>query len=307
MERKVIKQGNDTLTITLPKAWTKKYSIKPGDLLDMTIMNHILEITGKKIIRNNNVSIMLDSVEYDYIRWTLGALFRSGANEINVNFRNKNILEVVQKIISNKITGFIITEQKENMCVIKCITTDDEKDLYSLINRVFITLLSFADNCAAVLQSRKLSGFNDLLYLHENTDKTIALCERIISKNSLSDINANFRIAILENLELIGDVYYDIYNLFLKVKKFYKKNPAMVRQLEEANKFLRMASIQFFSYKSDDMQIIIHDFMRCRKTIKQVTKNISGEEMLFFYHLSILCDLIKNVFPTIILLNIERK
>ena len=31
MLRKVIKQGNDTLTITLPRRWARKQSISPGD------------------------------------------------------------------------------------------------------------------------------------------------------------------------------------------------------------------------------------------------------------------------------------
>ena len=35
MKRKVIKQGNNTLTITLPKKWTTRYHVKAGDELDL--------------------------------------------------------------------------------------------------------------------------------------------------------------------------------------------------------------------------------------------------------------------------------
>ncbi len=31
MKRKIIKQGNDTLTITLPRMWCDKFGVKAGD------------------------------------------------------------------------------------------------------------------------------------------------------------------------------------------------------------------------------------------------------------------------------------
>ena len=43
MKRKIIKQGNNTLTITLPKNWTEKKNIKAGDEIELSEFE---EITG---------------------------------------------------------------------------------------------------------------------------------------------------------------------------------------------------------------------------------------------------------------------
>ena len=218
MERKVIKQGNDTLTITLPRSWTKKYGIKPKNNLNVAIKDHILELHAKKIPHNIKTNFYFDLDDYNIIRWTLGALFRTGVDEICITYKNKSIFNTIQSAIKKKFIGFIITEQSENRCVIKSISIDDENTLSSLIHRNFFMVVSFADNCFELLKNREFKKFKDILYLHDNSDQTTGLCQRIIIKNCYNDIiNASFKVALLEDLELICDVYQDICEICLEL------------------------------------------------------------------------------------------
>ncbi|MFA7708140.1 MAG: AbrB/MazE/SpoVT family DNA-binding domain-containing protein, partial [Candidatus Pacearchaeota archaeon] len=128
MERKVIKQGNDTLTITLPREWTKKYNIKAGDSLGIKAKNEILEIRNKEINLKEPIYFDVNFNDEKLLNWTLGALYKIGFEEIHLRYSDTTIFNKIQKLIKNNL-GFIITDQEKNMCIIKNMTTDNSDNL----------------------------------------------------------------------------------------------------------------------------------------------------------------------------------
>ena len=48
MKRKIIKQGHNTLTVTLPSEWVKKLNLNAGDEIDLVEDNSSLVINGKQ-------------------------------------------------------------------------------------------------------------------------------------------------------------------------------------------------------------------------------------------------------------------
>ena len=48
MRRKIVKQGNSALTLTLPSSWTKRFEIKPGDEVEVIDEKDFLKITSQK-------------------------------------------------------------------------------------------------------------------------------------------------------------------------------------------------------------------------------------------------------------------
>ena len=48
MKRKIIKQGHNTLTMTLPSEWVKQLNLKAGDEIDLTEDRGSLCINGKQ-------------------------------------------------------------------------------------------------------------------------------------------------------------------------------------------------------------------------------------------------------------------
>ena len=48
MIRKIIKQGHNTLTMTLPSNWVKKFNLTPGDEIDLSERDNGLFITTEK-------------------------------------------------------------------------------------------------------------------------------------------------------------------------------------------------------------------------------------------------------------------
>lgn len=306
MERKVIKQGNDTLTITLPREWTKKYNIKAGDSLGIKAKNEILEIRNKEINLKEPIYFDVNFNDEKLLNWTLGALYKIGFEEIHLRYSDTTIFNKIQKLIKNNL-GFIITDQEKNMCIIKNMTTDNSDNLSALMHRSFLIALSFAENCCDALKKKKFSHLNNLIYLHDNTDQIIKLCERLIIKTSYADVtNSSFNLAILENLELICDDYKDICKFFGKIHKPSKNHKKIISLLENINKIFEKTETLIFSYNEKEVIKILLEIKENNSRIESLYKEGNCNEIIFLFYLKSISDLIKNFFPTILLVNINQ-
>ena len=49
MKRKIIKQGHNTLTITLPSDWVKRFNLQGGNEIDLIEKDNGLFLTTEKI------------------------------------------------------------------------------------------------------------------------------------------------------------------------------------------------------------------------------------------------------------------
>ena len=84
MRRKVIKQGHNTLTVTLPGKWVNKMGIKPGDELDVTDQDRGLLISTEKGPNLSSITVDISDLTPALIwRYILSA-YRAGYDEIRV-------------------------------------------------------------------------------------------------------------------------------------------------------------------------------------------------------------------------------
>lgn len=90
MKRKVIKQGHNTLTITLPAKWVEENSIKAGDELDIDETNNkFLRVFSNSLSKNTqqkSVSIDISGLDLAAARQKLRSAYKIGYDEIIVNF-----------------------------------------------------------------------------------------------------------------------------------------------------------------------------------------------------------------------------
>ena len=99
MKRKVIKQGNGTLTITLPKQWTNRVGLKGGDEIDISereksglLIN--LESTHK------SRSIRMNIKDNDVLRSVLGEIYGAGYDKVIINLEKEISLLELDKVLA---------------------------------------------------------------------------------------------------------------------------------------------------------------------------------------------------------------
>ena len=117
MKRKLVKQGNNALTLTLPKKWLDKYNLKPGNVVFIKDIENELIIAAKPVNTQKKETIDLDKYK-DIIPKYIHSLYRQGVTEIIVKFSDLNLLNIVQKTISENIIGYEIIEQEKNKAII---------------------------------------------------------------------------------------------------------------------------------------------------------------------------------------------
>lgn len=142
MERQLVKHGESTLMISLPKKWLVKQNLCKGDSVYVIDFPEKLLITkaGKKR-KAAEIGVNLSKADYEDVRTILGNLYRKGYEKVILHYDNPRTVYFVQ-LITKAIQGFEIIEQTENRCVIKNVAREisiDVKEMESKIINIIKT------------------------------------------------------------------------------------------------------------------------------------------------------------------------
>ncbi|MCK5321616.1 hypothetical protein KAJ38_03485 [Candidatus Pacearchaeota archaeon] len=186
MERKVVKHGVSTLTISLPSKWAKANKIENGDSLNIEVAKERLIISSSNERHFEDVETTLTGEEEWYITRILRHLYTSGYDEIKINYSNSEQLSLIRKAIT-KLTGMEIVESKPEYCLLKCVISSDDSDYAQLVDRIFWLIHSqfeyFQEDC----RKGKPSMAKEVAEIHMTVLKLNNLCRRMINKKPLYD------------------------------------------------------------------------------------------------------------------------
>lgn len=135
MLRKIVKQGNSALTLTLPSEWAKRFKLKAGDELEVIDEKDFLKISTEKF---GEKTIELDITKLNApLIWTyVIASYRKGYDLIKLTFK-KEQTKIIQEAV-DALLGLAIIEQSNNSCVIKDLSAfPTEKEFQNIQRRIF--------------------------------------------------------------------------------------------------------------------------------------------------------------------------
>ena len=252
IKRKIIRQGHDTLTITLPKPWCKKYGVGPSGDLEVMEQGDILNIVPPKNRTLPEIVVDVRGLPPMLIWRHVTSAYRSGYDEFRVTFDNPHDkkrysafsydtmgqlytkdgskepvlspLEVVQMAI-NRCVGVEIIDQKDNCCLVKELGETTYKEFDNALRRLFLLLFSFSEQ---ITESMKKNGDKDLLktvdLIDTNIDRFSDFCLRVLNKKGYVEFRKTPTMyTIIFTLELIGDEMKSISNHIIDAKKITPK------------------------------------------------------------------------------------
>lgn len=242
MRRKLIKQGSGGLTVCLPKKWTDKNSLQPGDEIELILEGKELVMRTSKRSKKR-IEIDLDKPDKYQIRWVISYAHNIGCNQIKLNFKELPKLTLLNSIISS-FTGLEVTAQTKNSITIQSFFHEDEQQIEKLIIKMFQFtnqiineidqrwnetdmqvlhthdyLLRMRDNCLRMIQSFQYQKEKSYYYHHfvielEKVAKSFNYLARTIIASNLP------RSKLFQQLK---DYFNEIYHCYLK-KDFDKTN-----------------------------------------------------------------------------------
>jgi len=291
MRRKIVKQGHNALTMTLPSHWTKKFNIKAGDEIEikedgknLMVMAELGECEKTTTINIEKANQYLQHYPNNPFLRSIDVLYRLGYDEIKLEFDNAKIMSFIPEEL-NFLLGFEVIDQGKNFCIIKNIASGLDKQFDNILRRIFLVLQSMASDILEYVEKsefKKLKSVNDLEMMN---NKLTNFCERILNQKGYKDIRRTSAIYTMISLsEQIADDFRaicDYYNGFQKKFKFTKNSldffKEVINLIEEfiklfynfnrinlctltltRHELIQRATFQLFKTQPKEEQVLLH-------------------------------------------------
>ncbi|MDO8639943.1 MAG: hypothetical protein Q7R33_00185 [Nitrosarchaeum sp.] len=238
MKRKIIKQGHNTLTLTLPSDWTKRLNLQAGDEIDIFENSGSLVINGKQHNKKSTVTIDITGFSVPMVWRFFQSAYREGYEEIKLvydqNKKNqegafdfyttqlayekmgekrqyKPVIDMVHEVV-NRFVGVEIIEHGKGYCIIREMGELSAKEFDNSLRRIFLLIEELFDDLISKIENNITGDINICKEIHtldRSVDRFVDYCCRINNKVNDSSFQKNKPIMFttLFLLELLGDEF----------------------------------------------------------------------------------------------------
>src|SRR3989344_4322491 len=314
MKRKVIKQGHNTLTITIPSKWAKRFNLSAGDEIDLIERENGLFISTERRNELLKTELNISNLDIPTIWKYFMAIYREGYDEITAKFdinstwdspykffiqhkldnkygkeiAKKTPVEFLQELV-NRFIGYEIINYGKDFVIIKEMSEPTSKEFDNALRRVFLLLEQMAEEICEALEKGSIEQLSHIHDVDTNLDKFHDYCIRILNKlGNMETGKINLYFATLFFLELIGDEYKNI-SLHLL---YDFKNPdfkGILGVSESIREQFELYYKLFYNFKKEGvMQISALDQERYFSVGKVYTKVKSAEVTEIYHHLRLI-------------------
>lgn len=278
MKRKVIKQGNGTLTVTLPKHWTEEIGLKGGDEIDLKEVEKGLLLSTEFHSKQKAISFNIDNLERLSLSKLLIACFEQGFDNITLTFSKakikswshgeEDITDLIKFFVA-RLIGFEVLSQTSTSITIGNLSEKLTK-FENILSRIFFLIEEYLQH---LIEAMKINDYSDLKNnenRHDNITKLVALGLRMVSEDtSHSKAESLNYFTILNYLDKITDFIRYAYKNTIKYNK--KVSKETIKLAEKTFKYLE--TYRHFFYKFDYK--IINDLDDLRGDVKKLYLEIS--------------------------------
>jgi len=253
MQRKVIKQGPNTLMVSLPIKWAKKNKIAKGDSVNLVEEYNSLIITKgilKEAVKKVEIEIK-EEYKNTLVRAIISNLYKKGYDLIKVHVLGDKAVKKVQDAV-NTIMGFEITEQKENIITIQNISKDLDIEFEKYLRRAFFMLIETTRVINEDFIKNKYPNQQQIEQLNQNIKKFTDVCKRSITKNDIYPEKNKLLYIIIWSLEKIANEYMYLYRKIAEIKP-KKIEQILLKFLQETNIYFRTFYEDFYKIKKMDL------------------------------------------------------
>lgn len=255
MKRKVVAQGNQSLTLTLPIKWVREQQIKAGDEVDVNHSGSELIISKGTPKRGGTVQINVTTATNNskLLRSLIFGAYRSGADEIEIHFEALELVDrdmgrvktikYIQDTV-NLLIGVSIVEQTKNFCRIKDITGASEEEFDNILRRTFLLILSIGEQSLKAFEEKDKEAFADVPLIYESIRKFTEYCMRLLGKYEYKEHeNTGHFYATVICFDDISDAYRHLTKHFATSKL----SPDVIKAFRDLNYFMRAVYEWFYN------------------------------------------------------------
>lgn len=315
MKRKIIKQGHNTLTITLPSEWVKKLNLKAGDEINLDEKESAILLTGQERIKEKKAEINITNFAVPILWRYFCSAYRSGADEIKITFdpakkeyedayhfyasqfdysklgekiASKTPVTMIQSVV-DRFIGMGIIETGKDYCIVREMGDASIKEFDNSLRRIFLVIQQMFERVTEAIKNDEHGDTDFCKEIHTidlNIDRFVDYCCRILNKlsASFSDSKKMLLFSSLFILELVGDEFKYIAKHIAVSKKSIKEVLPIIEMVKEHfeiyyhlfYKYNRELAIKF----GDKDYKVYNEHFQIKENLKPENKSMASHIML---------------------------
>lgn len=295
MIRKIIKQGHNTLTVTLPSIWAKRFNLKQGQDINLIERENGLFLSAEKTDKPSSIEIDITNLTVPLIWKYISTAYRAGYNEIVVKFPPDAIFDSPYKYfahytvdpfferkeklspqeffyqITNRFVGLELLDINEKLCVLKEIGQSTSKEFDSSLRRIFLLILHLSEGIIKDLEKGKTNFLAKVHNIDLQIDKFHDFCCRVLNKTGLEEPSkSSLTFTLIYLLELVGDEFKHLSIQLIKKNPKDLNPKKIIQSLNSINDQLKLFYELYYSYNKEKLKELFN--MNKRFTDKEDAK-----------------------------------
>lgn len=217
MERKLVKQGQNALTTTLPAFWIKERGLKVGDVVQISVAGEQLIIQSSQLNENKTTELNLKDYTRSALFQVIISAYIAGYDKIVVYHNNS----VVISEISKELIGVVLEEHNSSKSIFSNLIKTPEENLSKIINRMRFMLKEQANTLIEV--SKDYKNIKKLEQNEKQLDYNVLYCMRYIQKFERTNYNTFLKCVVYDQIgDLLTEIGYHIGDDLMLAKKIKK-------------------------------------------------------------------------------------
>ncbi|MFH1399378.1 MAG: hypothetical protein ABIG95_04680 [Candidatus Woesearchaeota archaeon] len=237
MRRKLVKQGKNALTLTLPSAWTKSNNLKAGDEINLLEHENALTVSSEKGLAAEEITFDLSGLVPRLADRFITKAYQKGYDKITIKFDNPELMLAVKQKMPELMGYEILNIDKDSM-EIQVISQNLELDPEVLLRRAFLILMDMAKTCQEAWHANDKEALKNVYDQDIDVNKFTYFCLRKLNKSQqVMSFGRATTYYLIESIESLGDELKNLAMLLSEVKP----DNDVLRILSKMNKLFRIS------------------------------------------------------------------
>jgi phosphate uptake regulator len=286
MGRKLVKQGKDALTISLPRKWLNKYNLNAGDELELEEKDNHIILSSKKTEFKKRCNLNISNCSDKIIYTMLNALYIRGEDEIEIKYSSSFELSIIKRSLIN-LVGFVVVKETDNICSIKDMGGTLAEDIDEIIKRIFVLINIFIDDAKKDIESGLSFDIDSIIMRDSDVNKLVLLSLRTLNKKTLdSKEYTQSLFSLLNYLENVSDEIARLWKISIKYK--IDKENSIIKNIDIAKKAIDLIFEIYYRFSKDSCNKLI-DLRNSSRNLLDDEFN-SLNDLKFIYHINQICE-----------------
>lgn len=295
MIRKLIMQGKQAYTVTLPVEWIRANNLEAGSEISLQPAEDKVIITSsKQAAKKKSITLNLEDNHFNLFLATLTETYTLGYNRIIIHSAAKDVKKHLEKITSQYFLGFELTQQNASSYTIENISEPDGSQFDTIMRKMFLLCTEcfkeIIDNIGKIDTEKseeikkklgRMEQYNN--FCRRCMTQKVALVESVpqiwlvlsflikFKRSFMYLIDACQRQKIKENKNY-KNIFYALHNGLSEVySAYYTGDIEKANKVYERNKELLLREIRPLLPKSQNENILMFHIIEFQRLINYIT------------------------------------